>query len=193
VTNERDFLYHNDGGRFTDVNAAPILTRGATHGVQWVDFDRDGDLDLALANNNPTGAHPLYRNLLPPEIARRSLQVMVLNEQGRATRAGAVRVFAAGTRRLLGTALLDTGGGYCSQNVAPVHVGLPSMSPVDVEVTTLTPGGRNVTRVAGVTPGTPAGGILTVRAPAGGPGSDRQASREAVSTGERSRPGGRAR
>jgi hypothetical protein len=164
--NERDFLYHNDGGRFTDVIPDLLLKHGATHGVQWVDFDGDGDLDLALANNNPTGAHPLYRNLLPPEVARRSVQVMVLDSRGRATRAGAeVRVYAAGTRKLLGTTLIDTGGGYCSQNVMPVHIGLASMNRVDIEVTSLTATGRKVTRVANVTPDKVTGRIVVVKVP----------------------------
>jgi len=161
AVNEHDFLYHHEGARFVDVLAAMKLPHGATHGVQWVDFDGDGDLDLALANNNPAGAHPLYRNLLPAAAAGRSVEVMVLDTRGRATRAGAeVRVYAAGARRLLGAGLVDTGSGYCSQNVMPVHVGLPSMGRVDIEVTALTRSGRAVTRVAGVTPGR---GIVTVK------------------------------
>jgi hypothetical protein len=166
--NEHDFLYHNDGGRFTDVLPGLKLPHGATHGVQWVDFDGDGDLDLALANNNPAGAHPLYRNLLPADRAKRSVEVMVLDERGRATRAGSeVRVYSAGTRKILGTGLVDTGSGYCSQNVMPVHVGLPSMGRVDIEVTSMTRAGRAVTRVAGVTPGKVAGGIVVVKVRAG--------------------------
>jgi VCBS repeat protein len=160
--NEHDFLYHHDGSRLTEVLAALKLPHGATHGVQWADFDGDGDLDLALANNNPSGAHPLYRNLLPPDRAKRSVEVMVLDARGRATRAGSeVRVYAAGTRKLLGAGLVDTGSGYCSQNVMPVHVGLPSMTRVDVEVTTLTKSGRAVTRRTSAAPGS---GIVTIRA-----------------------------
>jgi hypothetical protein len=159
--NEHDFLYHNDGGRFTDVRASMGFAHGATHGVQWVDFDGDGDLDLSLANNNPKGTHSLYRNLLAPDRAKRSVEVMVLDGKGRATRPGSeVRVYAAGTRKVLGAGIVDTGSGYCSQNVMPVHVGLPTMGKVDVEVTALTTRGRVITRRAGVTPGT---GILVVR------------------------------
>jgi VCBS repeat protein len=158
--NERDFLYHHQGARFVDVLPALKLPRGATHGVQWVDFDGDGDLDLALANNNPNGSHALYRNLLPADRAKRSVQVAVVDARGRATRAGSeVRVYAAGTRRLLGAGLVDTGSGYCSQNVMPVHIGLPSDGPVDIEVTTLTPRGRFIARRAGVA----SGGIVAIR------------------------------
>ena len=155
--NEHDFVYHNEGGRFVDVRVSLGLVRGATHGVQWVDFDGDGDLDLSLANNNPEGAHPLYRNNLPSDRARRSIEIAVVDARGRATRAGSeVRVFvsgAAGTRALVGTGIVDTGSGYCSQNVMPVHVGLPSAGNIDVEVTALTGHGRVVTRARGVAPG----------------------------------------
>jgi hypothetical protein len=152
--NERDYLYHNDGGRFTDAIPEAILKHGATHGVQWADFDGDGALDLALANNNPGGANHLYRNALPPEIARRSLQVLVLDQRGRYTKAGSeVRIYAPGTRRVLGTRLVDTGSGYCSQNAMPVHFGVPSGGPVDVEVTWMSNAGRKVTRVAKAKPG----------------------------------------
>jgi hypothetical protein len=154
AVNEHDFLYRNDGRKFTDVLASLKLPHGATHGVQWVDFDGDGDLDLALANNNPSGAHPLYRNMLPAAQAKRSVEVMVLDQQGRATRAGAeVRIYPEGSRKLLGVGIMDTGSGYCSQNVMPVHIGVPSTNPVNIEVTTLTAKGRTITRQTGVFPG----------------------------------------
>ncbi|MGH9140819.1 MAG: CRTAC1 family protein, partial [Vicinamibacterales bacterium] len=151
--NEHDFLFHNDGARFADAMVEILAKHGATHGVQWVDFNSDGALDLALTNNNPTGGHYLFRNTLPPNRARRSIQVQVLDAHGRHTRAGSeVRVYAPGTRKVLGGRLVDTGSGYCSQSVIPVHVGLPVDGKVDVEVTTMTKGGRKVTRVAGVDP-----------------------------------------
>jgi len=151
---EHDFLFHHEGGRFADILASLKLPRGATHGVQWVDFDGDGDLDLALTNNNPNGAHPLYRNLLPAARAKQSVQVMVVDERGRATRAGSeVRVYRAGTRKLLGVGLVDTGSGYCSQNVMPVHVGLGFSGRVDIEVASMSKAGRVVTRSTGITPG----------------------------------------
>lgn len=134
--NERDFLFHRENGRFADVRAALGLTLGATHGVQWVDFDGDGDLDLSLANNNPNGAHPLYRNLLKRSSATRSLSIPVKDERGRMRKPGTeVRVYAAGAKRLLGMGMFDTGSGYCSQNVMPVHIGLGSYAgKVDVVI-----------------------------------------------------------
>lgn len=163
--NEHDFLYRNLGARFADAMPPLVFQHGATHGVQWADFDGDGALNLALANNNPKGGHYLFRNVMPPALARRSVQVMVVDRQGRHTRAGSeVRVFAAGTRTVLGSRLVDTGSGYCSQSVVPVHVGLPRDGKVDVEVTTMTKAGRRVTRVAGVDGGAQPGRALIVKA-----------------------------
>jgi hypothetical protein len=154
--NEHDFLYHHTGTGFAQAMPELVNKHGATHGVVWVDYDGDGALDLSLANNNPNGGHYLFRNVMPPERARRSVQVMVVDERGRHTRAGAeVRVYAPGTRTVLGGRIVDSGGGYCSQSILPVHVGLPTLSPggkVDVEVTRMTRDGRKVTRVANVNP-----------------------------------------
>ena len=145
-THYPDHLFHNAKGRFTDVIPALVRDHDASHGVQWVDFDGDGALDLALANNDAKGGHYLFRNLLPPLVARRSLAVDVVDERDRHTKAGAeVRVYAAGTRRLISSGLVDTGGGYCSQNVVPVHVATAGATRVDIEVTSMTKSGRRAT------------------------------------------------
>ena len=163
--NEHDFLYRNEDGRFTNVLPENVAKHGATHGVQWVDYDADGDLDLALANNNPNGGHPLYRNMLPAAQAGRSIQVLPLDASGRYTQAGAeVRVYAAGKRKLLGAGIVDTGSGYCSQSMLPVHVGLGSDGRVDVEVTWLTGQERKTTCVTNVTPGRLPRRVLVVKA-----------------------------
>jgi hypothetical protein len=162
--NEHDFLYHNDGSGFANQMPELVAKHGATHGVQWVDFNGDGALDLALTNNNPGGGHYIFRNMLPPERARRSIQVSVVDARGHHTRAGSeVRVFAAGTRTVLGGRLVDSGSGYCSQSVVPVHIGLPSDGKVDVEVTEMTKAGRKTTRVAGVDSNKLPGRVLVVK------------------------------
>lgn len=163
-----DHLFRNLGGRFEDVTPALVLLKGGSHGVQWADFDGDGDLDLALANNNAAGGHPLYRNLLSERRSRRSIQVLVVDSEGRHTRAGSeVRLFRSGTREALGARLVDSGGGYCSQNVMPVHFGLPEgIERVDVEVTTFGPEGRRTKLVEKVDPTGTNDRVLTVRADA---------------------------
>lgn len=165
VMHVRDYLYRNEGSTFRDVTPSVLLKHDATHGVQWMDYDADGDLDLALADNGSMGVHFLFRNRLPSSPRQRGLNVLVLDERGRYTRAGSeVRAYKTGTRTLLGTRMVDTGSGYCSQNLAPVHLGLPSPDPVDLEVTTLTKAGRKITRVAKVDPKTLAGKPLVVKA-----------------------------
>ena len=165
-THYPDHLFLNTSGGFRDVLPAVVAGHDASHGVQWVDFDGDGALDLALANNDAKGGHYLFRNMLPAADARRSLAVDVVDERGRHTRPGAeVRVYAAATRRLISSGLVDTGGGYCSQNVMPVHVATAGADRVDVEVTTMSRMGRRVTRLSGVDP-LAAARPLVVRTPA---------------------------
>ena len=153
-THYRDWLLRREGGdAFVDVTPPELLALNASHGANWVDFDLDGDLDLALAGAAPDGTHLLLQNLLRPEYAWHSLQVRVLDEHGWATRPGAeVRLYAAGTDFLLGTRLVDTGSGYDAQSDLPVHFGVPGGQPVDVEVTILAGGSRRSARVVGVDP-----------------------------------------
>ena len=160
-------LFRNLGnGRFVEVTkAAGLTTHGLPLGLTFVDYDHDGDLDLALADNGTSGVHFLFRNRLPASARQRGLNVLVLDGRGRYTRAGAeVRAYKAGTRTLLGTTMVDTGSGYCSQNLAPVHLGFAAAGPVDIEVTSLTASGRLVTRVPGVDPKALGGTPLVVRA-----------------------------
>ena len=171
-TSYRDHLFRNTGSRFEDVTPPNVLALHADHGVQWADFDNDGDADLALTGVRPDGMHSLLRNTLPIADARRSLRIAVVDQEGRAVRAGAeIRVYAAGTRRVLGSRLLDSGSGYDSQSDMPVHVGLAAASPVDVEVTFPQGGTRVATTMRRVDPTRSRGRTLVVRV-----GSSRPAS-----------------
>lgn len=150
----RDALFRNTGQRFIEVTPDSIAALHADHGVQWADVDGDGDEDLALTGQRPDGMHLIFRNRLAPEVAARSLRVLVLDSLGNATRQGAeVRVFAAGTRRLVAMRLVDTGSGYNAQNAMPVQVGLPSADAVDIEVTWPANGRRQVSVMRNVRPG----------------------------------------
>src|SRR5258706_363993 len=93
VTHYPDHLFHNGGAhagttRFRDVLPALVNEHDASHGVQWVDFDGDGALDLSLTNNDPAGGHYLFRNLLQPAIARHALAVDVVDANSRHTKPG---------------------------------------------------------------------------------------------------------
>jgi hypothetical protein len=59
--NYPEFLYRNDNKRFVQVmETEPSLAGGFTEGVNWIDFDNDGDLDIFAARSN--GPNALYRN-----------------------------------------------------------------------------------------------------------------------------------
>ncbi len=161
----RDYLFVQTGKRFSDVTPPNLLALPASHGVQWADVDNDGALDLALAGSRADASHALLRNALPPALAARSLQVRVVDVNGRATLAGAeVRLFAAGTRRLLALRVVDAGSGYDAQSDMPVHFGLATLAQVDVEVTVPLRGTRIATTTRRVSPRSYAGKVLVVKA-----------------------------
>ncbi|HYE88109.1 MAG TPA: CRTAC1 family protein [Vicinamibacterales bacterium] len=151
----QDSLFHNTGSAFVDVTPSGIRQLQADHGVQWVDVDGDGDLDLALTGSRSDGTHVVMRNMLPPAAAARGLHVRVVDGNGRATRAGAeVRAYAAGTSRLIGAGLVDGGSGYDAQNDVPVHIGVPAgVRRVDVQVIVPRRGSRAAVWQRGVAPG----------------------------------------
>ena len=129
-----DHLYRNIGGRFDDVLVENHRMPDADHGVRWADFDADGDLDIAMTNRNAGAA--LLRNTLGTSDTSRSLSLTLTDEEGVHGFQGAeIRVFEPGTERVLASRLVDTGGGYVSQNLAPVHIGLGSTRRVDIVVT----------------------------------------------------------
>ena len=150
----RDYLFINTGSRFEDGTPENVKALAADHGASWADVDHDGAIDLALTGSQANGMHSILRNLLPASDGRRSISVRIFDSRGQANRAGAeVRVYAAGTRQLIGTGLVDSGSGYDMQNDLPVHVGIGASALVDVEITWPANGARDVTRVEGVRAG----------------------------------------
>ncbi len=162
--NIRDYLFHNEGDRFSDATSADMLKNDADHAIAWADYDRDGAVDLVLANHETGGRLSLYRNLLPAEQAHHSLSVLVLDSKGHYSEAGAeVRVYSAGTRKVLGAQQVDTGSAYDAQSALPLHFGLPAAGKVDVEVTSMSNEGRKITRVEGIDPLSLQGNPLIVK------------------------------
>jgi len=153
-----DHLFRNVDGKFSDVTPKAMLEQGANRGVAWADYDFDGDLDLALANDDPQGTDPLYVNGLPNARARRSLEVAVVDQQGRWTFAGAKVTLTAETDadhpvHFTTARLVDAGGGYASQGAQPVHFGLPAgVGKVDIKVEWFEKGQRRMATVSGVDP-----------------------------------------
>ncbi len=161
----RDYLMrHAWSGRFVDVTPPNMLKLAADHGAEWVDYDGDGDMDLSLAGVGDDGMHYIMENLLRTEIATRSIEISVVDAKGHATLPGAeVRLYPAGSARVLGTRIVDTGSGYDAQSVLPLHFGLKNNEPVDVGVTTDTRAGRVTARLANVDPTAYRGRVLVIR------------------------------
>ena len=84
----RDAFFLNAASRFVEALPDALLKRDATHGVRFVDFDRDGRLDLSLTNNDPAGGgHPLWRNTStmrgPIAVGRRRRRQCAAHARGR--------------------------------------------------------------------------------------------------------------
>lgn len=161
-----NLLYRNEGeGKpFTSVIGTDHLLNGGDHGVEWIDFDLDGALDLSLTDGyGPVGGHPLYRNRVVDVGGQPGINVLVMDEEGHFTHPGAeVRLYYE-DGRLLGTRLVNTGGGYNTQSAAPVHFGLGDATKVDVEVTYLTSRGRQSQWKRGIRPADAANRLVVVR------------------------------
>lgn len=159
-----NLLYRNLGdGRFEQVLTRDSLLNAGDHGVEWIDFDNDGAVDLSLTDGyGPEGGHFVFRNLLDDPARARSLSVLVLDASGRRVEPGAeVRLYDA-QGRMLATRQVSTGGGYNAQSAGPVHFGLTSDAPVTVEVTYMGRQGPVVRRLSDVRPADHAGGSLRV-------------------------------
>jgi hypothetical protein len=161
-----DHLFKNQGnGRFVEIPLKGSALNVADHGVQWVDYDTDGALDLSLTDDftKEVTRHTLLHNDLAQNRRRNSLEITVVDAQGRYTRAGSeVRLYDQ-RAKLLGTRLLPTGDGYNSQGTQPVHFGVAQDEPVTVEVTFLTSKGRATQKVENVRPREWSGKTLVVR------------------------------
>jgi hypothetical protein len=158
-------LFHNETGkRFVNMLTKDSPLNVADHGVQWVDYNNDGGLDLSVTRGYTTkGGHFLFRNTLPESVKRRSLEVTVLDSKGHWTRFGAeVRLFDA-SGNILGTRQVSSGGGYNSQSAIPLHFGLAKLQPLTIEVTFMTKQGRKQQTIRNVNPANFYGKTLVIR------------------------------
>jgi hypothetical protein len=115
-------LFLNDGtGKFRDVAAEvgggfdlPKVGRG----LAYVDFDRDGDLDLLMTTNN--GPAYLFRNDLPN--GNRSVRFRLVGKKSNADGIGAVvRIFCG---EVMQSRMVRGGSSYLSQSELPVTFGV---------------------------------------------------------------------
>ncbi len=154
-------LLHNEGGTgFTNViEAYPDLNSG-DHGVEWLDYDGDGAIDLqVLRGYGPVGGHFLFRNILPDARAKQSLHVMV-----EGNRPGTEVRLYDDEGAIIATRQVSAGGGYGSQSVRPLHFGLANATPVTVAVTWLTGSERITQRFENIDPADYLGSAFIVAA-----------------------------
>lgn len=149
-----DYLFRNTGTAFANATPKAVGSPNSDHGVQWIDFDLDGDMDLSLTGVQKDGMHWLLRNALPAAQSARALQVRVLDAAGRSTLAGAEVSLSddgrPGSRRH--TRLTDAGSGYNTQNDAPVHIVVPTAQPATLVLTVKRPGNAPLTFTQKVDP-----------------------------------------
>ncbi len=129
-------LFRNLGGMgrrgaFEDVSkkAGAALSKAlVARGAAYADFDRDGDLDIAINNNH--GAAVLYRN----EGGAKGNWISLALEGVQSNRSGlgaVVRVESKGGKQWR---MLSSGGSYCSQSELALHFGLGADTAVNIEV-----------------------------------------------------------
>lgn len=149
-----NLLFRNDGDRFSSVIEENHPMNVGDHGIEWIDYDADGDIDLSLTDGyGPEGGHFLLRNDLSEAARQRSLSVLVLDDEGHFTRAGSeVRLYDS-EGQILASRQVGTGGGYNTQSATPVHFGLPNTDAVTMEVSFMGSGGVSVYRAENVLPG----------------------------------------
>ena len=137
-------LYENDGiGAFHRREAGALTTdRQSAAGAAWADYDRDGDLDLYLAENN-AGGNAFYRNY-----GNRNNWICIACRGTRSNRSGiGARVRAKariGGKDVWQLRELSAQSGFFGQNEMRAHFGLGDATVVD-SLTVFWPGGSTQT------------------------------------------------
>ena len=160
----KNALFHNEGGkRFVNVLAGNGALNVGDHGVQWVDYNNDGGLDVSVTRGYTTRA----ATSLPQHAPRLCQAAQPRSDSARREGAlDALRRGSAALRRvgkILGTRQVSTGGGYNSQSVMPLHFGLARLEPVTVEATFMTMRGRKKQTMKHVNPADVYGKALVIR------------------------------
>lgn len=128
-------LYRNTGDGFENVVGEDHLLQAGDHGVEWVDYDGDGDLDLSLTDGyGAVGGHVLFRNELGLGARCRFVSVEVRGDDGRPAPPGTEVRMLDERGRILGSRLVSTGGGYNTQSAVPLYFALSRRQPVRLEV-----------------------------------------------------------
>jgi hypothetical protein len=125
---QKDLLYENTGGRFTEISSQSgpaFQIRHVGRGAAIGDFDNDGDLDIVVAD---CGGPPL---LMRNDGGNRNNWIAVRARGAESTRAGIgakVRLTLAGRTQLRE---ISPGGSYLSTSDVRLYFGLGSAARVD--------------------------------------------------------------
>lgn len=129
----RNFLYRNRGdGTFDrDTTGTFAVHADTSAGVAWADYDRDGDLDVFVANwGSSDQVNRLYRN---QTTGRQWLSIRLVGERSNRYGIGAevqLKLQQGTTTKLLTRWMFPTTG-YASQNDHEIHFGLGDYSVAD--------------------------------------------------------------
>ncbi|MEO6038841.1 MAG: FG-GAP-like repeat-containing protein, partial [Saprospiraceae bacterium] len=130
-----NFLFRNQGnGVFErDLNEVIVTDQGWSYGAAFGDFDRDGDLDLAVANClNATQPDYLYENHAAETTNHWLVVTCVGTTSNRSAIGAKVRVTAnIGGQNVTQTREISAQSGYCGQNQLAPHFGLGNAAIVE--------------------------------------------------------------
>lgn len=129
---EPNLLLINQGGRFTDASSDPPWTElGLSRALVPADLDRDGDLDVVIANlDGPAQVlrNPTIDSAAPPPPGANWLQIRTIDPRLNREAIGArITVHTASGPRLLHVL---SSGGYLSTGPATAHLGLGAADAV---------------------------------------------------------------
>ena len=122
----RLFMSNGDGMFSEQAEEAGIADRGFGVGIVCFDYDRDGDIDVFIANNE--GPSRLYRN--DNDNGGRFLQVRLRGRSPNTQGIGA-RIYATSSGSVTQMRELRAGTNYVSQDPAEAHFGLGAAAVVD--------------------------------------------------------------
>jgi chitodextrinase len=131
---QKFFYRNNRNGTFTDVGTAAGVNTTAenSRGSAVADYDRDGDLDLVVVNQN--GGLQLFRNDTPSPGGWVQLKLTTTSATSNRSAIGAVVQATAGSLRML--RLVKGGSSGHSQDDLIVHFGVgPATAVSEVKVT----------------------------------------------------------
>ncbi|MDX1998839.1 MAG: CRTAC1 family protein [Thermoanaerobaculia bacterium] len=141
---EPNYFLRNEGGRFVDASVASgaRLEDESSRGLALLDFDLDGDLDVAVTTFH--GDARLFRNDAPPA-GSHWLHVDLVGDPAAGVNLEAIgaTLVARGAGGLEVWRAVTGGEGYLGSQTPRIELGLGAATEVDLEVTW--PGGRRQT------------------------------------------------